>query len=90
MWLIQTSLVCNIFHRRQFMPNPITSYNKRILSVHLERTVDAVCLDCSKVFSTISHNLLRLIRLDGWSVRWVGSWPTGCMQKVVINGFYSR
>lgn len=90
MWLIQTSWFCNIFHRRQFVPNPTTSYNKGILSVHLGRTVDAVCPDCSKAFSAVFHNLLGLVWLDGWSARWVGSWPTGRMQRVVINVSYSR
>jgi len=39
------------------------------------RAVDVVCLDFSKAFDTVSHNiLLRKLRkcgLDEWSVRWI-------------------
>ena len=42
-------------------------------------------------FSTHGLLLDKLARhrLDGWSMRWVGNWLTGCAQRVVISGFDS-
>ena len=42
------------------------------------RAVDAVYLDFSKAFDTVSHKILlgklRKCGLDEWSVRWIGNW----------------
>ena len=47
-------------------------------------------LDFSKVFDTISHNILvmklRKCGIDEWTVRWIENWLTGRAQRVVISG----
>jgi len=52
--------------------------------------VDVVCLDFSKAFDTVSHNIflgkLRKCGLDEWSVRWIENWLNGRTQRVVISG----
>ncbi|GAB0206764.1 mitochondrial enolase superfamily member 1 [Grus japonensis] len=54
------------------------------------RAVDAVYLDFSKAFDTISHNILisklRKCGLDEGSVRWVENWMNARAQRVVISG----
>jgi len=51
--------------------------------------VDVVCLDFSKVFDTVSHNILlgklRKCGLDEWTVRWIENWLNGRAQTVVIS-----
>ena len=51
---------------------------------------DAVCLDFSKAFDTISHNILvmklRKCGIDEWTVRWIENWLTGRAHRVVISG----
>jgi len=51
--------------------------------------VEAVYLDFSKAFDTVSHNLLlgklRKCGLDEWSVRWIENWPNGRAQRVVMS-----
>ncbi|GAB0209845.1 mitochondrial enolase superfamily member 1 [Grus japonensis] len=73
--------------------NLITFYNKITFSVDVGRAADVVYLEFIKAFDTVSHSLLldklARYRLDGWSARWVGNWLTDCLQRVVINGFYS-
>ncbi|GAB0181272.1 mitochondrial enolase superfamily member 1 [Grus japonensis] len=53
------------------------------------RAVDVVCLDFSKTFDTVSHNILigklRKCGLDGWAVRWIENWLNGRAQRVVIS-----
>ena len=54
------------------------------------RAVDVVYLDFSKVFDTVSHNILidklRKCGLDEWTVRWIGIWLDGRAQRVVLSG----
>jgi len=54
------------------------------------RAVDAVYLDFSKAFDSISHNIfigkLRKCGLDEWAVRWIENWLNGRTQRVVISG----
>ncbi|KAK4826263.1 hypothetical protein QYF61_006710 [Mycteria americana] len=45
-------------------------------------------LDISRKRSN-SEKLMRY-DLDKWSLRWVGSWLTGCTQKVVVNSSFSN
>ncbi|GAB0202850.1 mitochondrial enolase superfamily member 1 [Grus japonensis] len=51
---------------------------------------DVVCLDFSKAFDTISHNILtsklRKCGLDEWTVTWIETWLNGRAQRVVISG----
>jgi len=51
--------------------------------------VDAVYLDFSKAFDTVSHNILlgklKKCVLDDWSVRWIENWLNGRAQRVVIS-----
>jgi len=52
--------------------------------------VDVVCLDFSKVFDTVSHNILlgklRKCGLVEWSVKWIENWLNGGTQRVAISG----
>jgi len=54
------------------------------------RAVSVVCLNFSKAFDAVSHNILlaklRKCGLDEWSVRWMENWLNGRTQRVVING----
>ncbi|KAK4830472.1 hypothetical protein QYF61_011196 [Mycteria americana] len=72
----------------------IAFYNKVTCSVNMEQAVDIVYLDFSKAFDTVFHSLLleKLMHysLDKWSVQWVGNWPTGCTQRVVVNSSFSN
>ena len=49
------------------------------------RAVDAVYLDFSKAFDTVSHNILlgklRHCGLDEWSVKWTENWLNGRAQE---------
>jgi len=57
------------------------------------RVVDVVCLDFSKAFDTVSHNIvlgkLRKCGLDEWTVRWMANCLNGRAQRVVISGAVS-
>jgi len=52
--------------------------------------VDAVCVDFSKAFNTVSQNILlgklKKCGLEEWSVRWIENWLNGRAQRVVISG----
>jgi len=54
------------------------------------RAVDVVYLDFSKVFDTVSHNILlgklRKYGLDEWSVKRIENCLKGRIQRVVISG----
>ena len=51
--------------------------------------MDAVYLDLSNAFDTVSHNILlgklRKYGLDEWSVKWIEDWLNGRTQMVVIS-----
>ena len=48
-------------------------------------TVDVVCLDLSKAFDTVFHNIflgkLRKCGLDEWTVKWIENWLNGRTQE---------
>jgi len=54
------------------------------------RAVDVVYLDLSKVFDTVSHNILlgklRKCGLEEWSVGWIENCLNGRTQRAVISG----
>ncbi|GAB0209450.1 mitochondrial enolase superfamily member 1 [Grus japonensis] len=72
------------------LTNPIAFYDGMTGWVDEGRAVDVVCLDFSKAFDTVSHNILigklRKCGLDEWTVRWVENWLNGRAQRVVISG----
>jgi len=53
------------------------------------KAVGVVCLDFSKAFDSVSHNILlgklRKCGLEEWSVRWIENWLNGRTQRVVIS-----
>ena len=72
------------------LTNLITFYDGVTGRVDEGRAVDVVYLNFSKVFDTVSHNILlgkhRKCGLDEWSVRWIENWLNGRTQRVVISG----
>jgi len=71
------------------LTNLIAFYDSMTSWVDEGRAVDVVCLDFSKAFDTVSHNILlgkvRKCGLDEWSVRWIENWLNGRTQRVVIS-----
>jgi len=61
--------------------NLIAFYDGTTGWVGERRAMDVVCLDLSKAFDTVSHNILlgklRKCGLDEWSVRWTENWLNG-------------
>jgi len=72
---------------KSHLTNPIVIYDSMTGWVDEGRAVDAVYLDFSKAFDTISHNILTgKLRLDKWAVRWIENWLKGRAQRAVISG----
>jgi len=71
------------------LTNLIAFYDDMTGWVDEGRAVDVVYLDFSKVFDTVSHNILlgklRKYGLDEWSVGWTENWLNGRTQRVVIS-----
>jgi len=58
--------------------------------VDVRKTADAVYLDFSKAFDTVSHSIL-LEKLgahgfDRYTLCWVKNWLEGRAQRVLVNG----
>ncbi|GAB0205230.1 mitochondrial enolase superfamily member 1 [Grus japonensis] len=72
------------------LTNLIAFYDGMTGWVDEGKAVDVVYLDVSKVFDTISHNIviskLRKCRLDERMVKWVENWLNGRAQRVVVRG----
>ncbi|PKU46366.1 rna-directed dna polymerase from mobile element jockey- hypothetical protein [Limosa lapponica baueri] len=75
---------------KSYLTNLVACYD--VITVWLDegRAADAIYLDFSKAFDTVSHNILirklRKCGLDEGAVRWIESWLCDKTQKVVING----
>ena len=71
------------------LTNLIAFYNDMTGWVDEGRAGDVVYLDFSKVFDTVSHDILlgklRKCGLDEWSVKWIENWLNGRTQRVVIK-----
>ena len=54
------------------------------------RAVDAVHLDFSRAFDTVSHSILlgklAACSLDRYTLLWVKNWLEGRAQRMVVNG----
>ena len=52
------------------------------------RAVDIVCLEFSKAFDTVSHNILlgklRKCGLDEWTVGWIENWLNGSSPPALL------
>jgi len=72
------------------LTNLLAFYNGMTGWVDEGRAVDVVYLDFSKVFNTVSHNILigklRKRGLDEWSVRWIENWLNVRTRRVVTSG----
>ena len=59
----------------------------------MDRAADAIYLDSSKTFETISHSIplekLAAHGLDGCSLQWVKLWLDGQSHGVEVNGVKS-
>ncbi|KAK4814746.1 hypothetical protein QYF61_026723 [Mycteria americana] len=62
--------------------------------IQVDANTDPPSVKEELVFNTVSHSLLleKLMpySLDKWSVQWVGNWPTGHTQGVVVNSSFSN
>ncbi|KAJ7405560.1 hypothetical protein BTVI_68794 [Pitangus sulphuratus] len=69
------------------LTNPIAFYDD------LARCADEESSGFSKVFDTVSHNILigklRNCGLDEWTVMWIENWLNGRVQRVMISGVES-
>jgi len=72
------------------LTNLIAFYDGMTGWVEEGRSMNVVCLDFSKAFYKVSHNILlgklRKCGLDEWSVRWIENWLNGRTQRVVVSG----
>jgi len=72
-----------------YLTNLIAFHDGMTSWVDQGRAADVVCLDFSKAFDTVSHNILisklRKCGLDEWTVRWIENWLNGRAQRVVIS-----
>ncbi|GAB0205546.1 hypothetical protein GRJ2_003020200 [Grus japonensis] len=79
---------------RSCLTNLISFYDKVTCLVDEGNAVDAVCVDFSKAFDTISHSILleKLAAhgLDGHKLSWVKNQLNGLAQRVVVNGVKSN
>ncbi|GAB0189850.1 hypothetical protein GRJ2_001450300 [Grus japonensis] len=79
---------------RSCLTNLISFHDKMTCLVDEGKAVDAVYLDISKAFDTISHSIL----LEKWvahglerhTLCWVKNWLDGRAQRVVVNGVKSN
>ncbi|KAK4813674.1 LOW QUALITY PROTEIN: hypothetical protein QYF61_017641 [Mycteria americana] len=77
---------------RSCLTNQISFYDKVICLVDEGKAVDAVYLEFSKAFDTVSHSILEKLAahgLDGCPLLWVKNWLDGRAQRVVVNGVKS-
>ncbi|KAJ7396634.1 hypothetical protein BTVI_143056 [Pitangus sulphuratus] len=65
-------------------------YNETTTWMSEGRAVDIVCLNLSKAFNTVSHNILigklRMCGLDEWTVKWIENWLKSRSQRAIISG----
>ena len=75
---------------RSCLTNLIDFYHGMTGWVNEGRAVDAVYLDFSKAFNTVSHSILtgklRKCGWDEWTVRWTENWLNYRAQRLVISG----
>lgn len=60
-------------------------YSKITFFVDMDKSVDIVCLDFSKAFNRVSHNIFleKLVsyRMGRWSAGWIGNWLHAALRE---------
>jgi len=87
-WGIRTSLH-QFMKGRSYLTNIVSFYEQVTWLVDEGTSVDAVYLDFSKVFDTVTHSILEKLAacgLDRYTLCWLKNSLDGQAPRVVVNG----